>query len=114
MKLKDLESYRDITIQCHDNPDADAIASGFALYAYFQSMGKQVRLVYAGRNRIRKSNLLLMVDKLNIPITHVEEEAKAAELLLTVDCQYGAGNVTRLPAQEVAIIDHHQTEITNV
>lgn len=114
MKLKDLESYRDITIQCHDNPDADAIASGFALYAYFQSIGKQVRLVYAGRNRIRKSNLLLMVDKLNIPITHVEEEAKAAELLLTVDCQYGAGNVTRLPAQEVAIIDHHQTEITNV
>ena len=35
-------------------------------------------------------------------------------LLITVDCQYGAGNVTRLEAENVAIIDHHQQEITNV
>ena len=127
MRLEELLQYDIITIQCHDNPDADAIASGFALYAYFQSQGKQVRLVYAGRNRIQKPNLLLMVEKLHIPIEYVETEAqgtqpvKAAEigagvpeLLITVDCQYGAGNVTRLPASDVAIIDHHQTEITDV
>ena len=46
-----------VTIQCHDNPDADAIASGFALYKYFLSLGRQVQLVYAGRNQIHKSNL---------------------------------------------------------
>lgn len=123
MKLTDLQHYQTITIQCHDNPDADAIASGFALYAYFQSLGKQVQLVYAGRNRIQKSNLLLMVDKLNIPITYVEDikayaeqtpDASMSDLLITVDCQYGAGNVTSLPTEDVAIIDHHQTEITNV
>ena len=27
MRLRDLEKYNPITIQCHDNPDADAIAS---------------------------------------------------------------------------------------
>ena len=30
-----------ITIQAHDNPDADAIASGYALYVYFQAKGKR-------------------------------------------------------------------------
>ena len=127
MKLSDLTSYDPITIQCHDNPDADAIASGFALYTYFQSLGKQVRLVYAGRNQIQKSNLLLMVDELHIPINYIEDvneyaksyaetgsETGASHLLITVDCQYGAGNVTHIPAQDVAIIDHHQTEITDV
>lgn len=123
MKLADLQNYQSIMIQCHDNPDADAIASGFALYSYFQSLGKQVQLVYAGRNRIQKSNLLLMVDKLQIPIIYIgdikvyteqEPSAKTPGLLITVDCQYGAGNVTCLPAEDVAIIDHHQLEIADV
>lgn len=123
MKLTDLQHYQNITIQCHDNPDADAIASGFALYTYFRSLGKQVQLVYAGRSRIQKSNLLLMVDKLHIPIIYIGDirayaeqtsAARTSGLLITVDCQYGAGNVTSLPAEDVAIIDHHQTEITDV
>ena len=32
MKLSDLAAYNPITVQCHDNPDADALASGYALY----------------------------------------------------------------------------------
>ncbi len=117
MKLQDLEQYNPITIQCHDNPDADAIAAGYGLYCYFESKGKDVSLIYSGRNRIRKSNLVLMVDRLNIPIEYVpveEEIVYYPGLLLTVDCQYGAGNVTKLTADEVAIIDHHQIEIDNV
>ncbi len=35
-------------------------------------------------------------------------------LLVTTDCQYGAGNVTKFPAKYVAIIDHHQEEIKDV
>lgn len=49
MKLSNLTAYNPITIQCHDNPDADALASGQALYHYFQETGKDVRLIYAGR-----------------------------------------------------------------
>ena len=116
MKLQDLEQYNPITIQCHDNPDADAIASGFGLFCYFESKGKDVRLVYSGKNKIQKSNLVLMIDMLEIPIQYIDAEQKeyCKGLLLTVDCQYGAGNVTKLDADAVAIIDHHQIEIEDV
>lgn len=116
MRLQELEKYNPITIQCHDNPDADAIASGFGLYCYFREKGKDVSLVYSGKNLIRKSNLVLMKDKLNIPINYIplEEQLYRQGLLITVDCQYGAGNVTRIEADTIAIIDHHQIEIENV
>ena len=35
MRLKELLQFDEIIIQCHDNPDADAIASGYGLYCYF-------------------------------------------------------------------------------
>lgn len=115
MRLAQLEQFNPITIQCHDNPDADALASGFGLYTYFKEKGKDIRLVYAGRNIIQKSNLTLMVDKLNIPVIYLQDtDIPVKGLLITVDCQYGAGNVTRLSAENVAIIDHHQVEIDNV
>lgn len=110
MRLRDFLVYDDIVIQCHDNPDADAIASGFGVYSYLKSRGKKVRFVYGGRYYIQKSNLVLMVSELKIPIEHVEL-LEAPELLITVDCQYGAGNVTRFDAQNVAVIDHHQISV---
>lgn len=114
MRLSDLETYDEITIQMHDNPDADALASGFGLYSYFHSKKKKVKLVYCGRNRIHKSNLKMMMEELNIPAKYLrldEDETEEVEgLLITVDCQYGAGNVTGLHAKHVAIIDHHQPE----
>ena len=108
MKLSDLLGFDEVTIQCHDNPDPDAIASAFALYEYFKKEKKIVRIVYSGRNRIQKPNLKLMIEKLQIPVEYLEssnEEIKG--LLLTVDCQYKEGNVTFIPAKEVACIDHH-------
>lgn len=113
MRLSELEVYNPITIQCHDNPDADALGAGFGLYCYFRSIGKKVRLVYSGTNKIKKANLKLMVEKLSIPIEHVHplRERTVKGLLITVDCQYGAGNVTRLKADCVAVIDHHLPEV---
>ena len=112
MKLSELEQYNFVTIQCHDNPDADTISSGYALYCYFNSRHKKVRLIYSGQNKIKKKNLCLMKDKLNIPIRYVcPNENKVMEgLLITVDCQYGAGNVSRFQAENVAVIDHHPSE----
>ncbi len=108
MKLNELRSYRSIVIQCHDNPDPDAIASGFALYRYFsQDPNKQVLLVYAGKYIIQKSNLLMMLERLQVPLFHVDTLPDAPDLLITVDCQFGEGNVTELPASCVAVIDHH-------
>ena len=43
--LKDLINYRDIVVQCHDNPDADALASGFALVWYLKKQDIDARFV---------------------------------------------------------------------
>lgn len=110
MRLADLLAYNEIIVQCHDNPDADAIASGYGVYEYLKANGKNVRLIYSGHNLICKSNLVMMVKDLEIPIEHVQitEETAPVELLVTVDCQYGEGNVTVHPAKNVAVIDHHR------
>ena len=112
MRLRDLLEYNQIIVLCHDNPDADTIASGFGIYTYFKEQKKDVRLVYGGTNVIRRSNLLMMVNELEIPIEHVRslKSEEPAELLITVDCQYGEGNVSSYPAKNIAVIDHHRTE----
>ncbi len=108
MKLSDLNSFHEIVIQCHDNPDADAIASGYALYRFFDAQGKKVRLIYSGEFRITKSNLVYFVESLRIPIEYVPVLSERPELLLMTDCQYGEGNVRRFEAENIAVIDHHQ------
>ncbi len=108
MRLKDLERFGKITIQCHDNPDPDALASAFGLYRYFVSLGKDARIIYSGSSKIRKSNLLLMIKELKIPVSYLPASGDAIEgLLVTADCQYGQGNVTKFEADAYAVIDHH-------
>ena len=111
MKLENLARYKNIVIQCHDVPDPDSISCGFALQKYIESTGGSARLVYGGKNRVTKPNLKLMLDLLDIPLQHVEALEPQPELLITVDCQYGAGNVTRFSADDVAVFDHHWPEI---
>ncbi len=113
MRLSDLNKYENIVIQCHDNPDADAIGAGYALYHYFNSHGKNVQLIYSGEMKITKPNFIILVDELHIPIVHVKD-IKVDGLLIMIDCQYGAGNVTKLKADDIAIIDHHQQEVFNI
>ena len=109
MKLSDLLIYKNIVIQAHDNPDADAIASGYGLWLYFRMKGKKVRFIYGGSRPIQKSNLTLMVEKIQIPIEHAEALYEEPDLLLTVDCQYGERNVQKFMAKNIAVIDHHVT-----
>ncbi|MCR5595737.1 MAG: DHH family phosphoesterase [Lachnospiraceae bacterium] len=110
LTLKALTEYDDIYIQCHDNPDGDALASGMALYWYLTRMGKSPRFIYGGRHSVSKSNLLLMIENLHIPAEHVEgtEPDHKPELLVMVDCQYGESNATKFDAENIAVIDHHQ------
>ncbi len=99
--------HKKICIQCHDNPDADAVASGYALYKFYESYGIDVQFIYSGHNKITKPNLLLMIKALEIPIQYVTSLPEC-DLLFLTDCQYGSGNVTYFEAPEIAIIDHHQ------
>ena len=96
MELKTLLQFDSIVIQCHNDPDADAIASGFGVWSYLRANKKEPRLVYGGRYPVRKSNLVRMVECLEIPVEHVHALEEEPELLLTVDCQPGERNVERL------------------
>ncbi|MCR4989611.1 MAG: DHH family phosphoesterase [Lachnospiraceae bacterium] len=108
MKLSDLLDFNEIVIQCHDNPDADALASGYAIFWYLTKNGKDPRFIYRGKNKVTKSNLLIMKEQLNVPVSYEPDFDDIPELLITVDCQYGQKNVTQTKAKNIAIIDHHQ------
>ncbi|SFH78417.1 nanoRNase/pAp phosphatase, hydrolyzes c-di-AMP and oligoRNAs [Pseudobutyrivibrio sp. OR37] len=121
MKLSQLLEFDNIIVQCHNNPDADALASGYAVLRYLKSFGKNAKFVYGGNFEVAKSNLKLMIGDLGIDVYHVRTQEELAsllglsegalpELLVTVDGQYSEGNIQHFEAKEVAIIDHHQVE----
>lgn len=109
MELKDLLAFDDIVIQCHDFPDADSVATGFALFRYLTEREKKARLIYSGAKEITKPNLLLMIDKLGIPLEYVKN-IDCPQLLVTVDCFFSEKNVTHFQAQNYAAIDHHSVK----
>ena len=119
MKLSQLLNYNNIIVQCHNTPDADALASGMALTKYLKDKGKNVCFIYGGNFEITKSNLKLMIADLDVDIHYVRHQVQLSqllgireqelpELLVTVDCQYGEGNVRKFKARNIAVIDHHQ------
>lgn len=109
MKLSDLLSYDKIVIQCHDFPDADTIASGYGIYCYLKNNGKSPELIYSGKKKISKPNLLMMTEMLHIPLKYAEEISEPPQLLITVDCVHGESNVTDFAAENYAAIDHHKS-----
>ncbi len=123
LRLERLLDFDRIVIQAHNNPDADAIASGYGILAYLKAHGyrqgkagegqKTVRFVYEDGG-IRKPNLVLLAEYLGDPIEQTSHIGKA-DLLLYVDCQPGERNVGRFVEEQEenrvfqrAVIDHHQ------
>lgn len=104
--LQRLLPYKKICIQCHNNPDADAIASAFGVYCYLQAHNVDATICYGGPEEIKKGGTNMLVSECGIPINYVHSISDF-DLLLLVDCQYAQGNVELFPADEVAIIDHH-------
>lgn len=107
MKLSDLLNFENIAIQCHDNPDADAIASGFALYEFFKTANKKVTFFYGGKTAINRANLLEMIKLLHIPLLYIKYPNFVNGVLVLVDCQRGGVNVKETLTKEVAVLDHH-------
>ena len=108
MRLEELLRYDDIVIQCHDNPDADALASGYAIYWYLTAKDKTPKFIYRGSRKITKSNLLIMISELNVPVSYEPDFDEEADLLVAVDCQISQKNVTPVRAKHTVVIDHHQ------
>ena len=90
MRLEELLKYDDIVIQCHDNPDADALASGYAVYWYLTAMGKSPKFIYRGSRKITKSNLMIMISELNIPVSYEPDFDREVELRPDAGDEQGA------------------------
>ncbi|MFV0503167.1 MAG: DHH family phosphoesterase [Lachnospirales bacterium] len=114
MKLKNFLKYNNIVVLSHNIPDSDSICSGFALSEYFKLMGKSVKFIYGGYEKITKTSLIILINELNIDIEFTNTLPLNTELLITVDSQYGAGNVTKYDDTEsvrIVTLDHHKVEI---
>lgn len=111
--LNTLLSYKNICIQCHNDPDADTIAAAFGVYCYLQEHNVNATIVYGGDQKIKQSGTKMMVSECGIPINHVHSIPQDSDLLLLVDCQYAQGNVELFPAEKIAIIDHHIQMVDN-
>jgi len=104
-----LSAYPQILVVMHDNPDPDAIASGWAIRVLVEEgLGIPVRLV-AGGAIVRAENRHL-VELLSPPlelVSELDESVGAAAVL--VDCGLGTTNhiATREGITPVAVIDHH-------
>lgn len=104
--LKQLSDYKKICIECHNNPDADTVASAFGVYSFLKQNGVDAFIVYGGPYEIKKSCMKMLVNELNIPITYTNNPGDF-DLLLMIDCQYKATNTQFFESENVAIIDHH-------
>ena len=104
--LNQLLKYKNICIQCHNSPDADALAAAYGVYTYLKLHDINVSIIYSGDYEIQKKDLLYMIDICEIPVEYIKELPKT-DLLLLVDGQYGRGNVYRFEADNIAMIDHH-------
>lgn len=108
--LEILSDYEEVLIVMHDNPDPDAISSGWALVCLIEErLDKPARLI--GGGAIVRAENKHMVDLLSPPIQLVESLAvnhRTATIL--VDCSVGTTNqlLTRAGIEPIAVIDHHQ------
>lgn len=108
--LMRIRKHNQVYIQCHNVPDADAIGTAFALQKYLEANNTKATIIYGGHSAITKSNLLTMITKLGIELEHVTSLPPDA-VIVTVDCQYGAGNVQSFECERFYSIDHHRPEI---
>jgi phosphoglycolate phosphatase len=121
MNLHQLKQFKKIVIQCHDNPDADSLACAYVLSTYFKLSQIETEIVYSGFAPVYKPNLKLMLDELEIEARFIPQNDDSIDykresdtLLLVVDGQYGGGNVKKLPAATVGMIDHHIAEMPQI
>ncbi len=109
-KLLDmLADYVRFVVVTHDNPDPDAIATGWGVCVLIEEcLGRPVEFVAGGA--ITRAENRQLVELLSPPIELVEDlSCDRATAVILVDCGLGTNNhlVTRQGIQPVAVIDHH-------
>ena len=103
------EAPDEVFIQPHNVPDPDAIASSLGMYYLLSQRGiKKLAIVYD--QEIEKANSLRMLEMFNVPIIQASQASTLGteDWAVLIDAQKGNANITNLPTDEVAVIDHHE------
>jgi len=107
--LRVIGDRRPVYVQTHDFPDHDAVASAFAMQGALSRAGVPSRIVYAGD--LQRDSLRRMIRDLGIAVEPASAVVMAPEdPVVIVDGCKGSKNVTDLPGDEVAVIDHHDVK----
>ena len=98
----------EVFIQPHNVPDPDAIAACAGMQCLLSRKGIKSVIVYD--REIEKSDSVRMLELFGIEMRLAKDVATLGEedWALLVDGQKGGGNLTDLPTDEVACIDHHE------
>ncbi len=98
----------EVFLQPHNVPDPDAIASCMGLQYLLAQKGIESKIVYD--QEIEKANSLKMLELFKPPMIPAREAYTLGEedWAVLVDSQKGNANITDLPTDEVAVIDHHE------
>ena len=101
----------EVFIQPHNVPDPDAIASSLGLYYLLSQRGIQ-KLAIVYDQEIEKANSLRMLELFNVPLIQASKAHSLGteDWSVLVDAQKGNANLTDLPTDEVAAIDHHENK----
>lgn len=101
---------RPLFVQTHDFPDHDAIASAFGMQGVLARAGVPSRIVYGGD--LQRDSLRRMIRDLGIEaLPAASVDMSASDPVVIVDGCKGNKNVTDLPGDEIAVIDHHEVKI---
>tara|TARA_B100000614_G_scaffold227327_2_gene218388 strand:+ start:367 stop:1347 length:981 start_codon:yes stop_codon:yes gene_type:complete len=101
-----LDKERPVVVQAHDFPDHDAVATAYALSELLKRQGRTVYLGYGGT--IQSESLRDAIAHLEIDIHQVGELDLGDDAqLIVVDGFAGNSNMTGVPGEVVAVIDHH-------
>ena len=103
------EAPDEVFLQPHNVPDPDAIASSLGMYYLLSHRGiKDLAIVYD--QEIEKANSVKMLELFKVPMVLASEAHTLGEedWSVLIDAQKGNANLTDLPTDEVAAIDHHE------
>ena len=99
-----------VYIQTHNFPDPDAIASAFGLQRLLELYGVKSVLCYDGRiDKLSSSKMLELFGIEMAAYDSLRSKMRETDLIICVDSQKHAGNVTDFVGNEIACIDHHPT-----
>ena len=99
----------EVFIQPHNVPDPDAIASSLGMYYLLSQRGIQ-KLAIVYDQEIEKANSLKMLELFKVPVIRASDAHTLGteDWAVLIDAQKGNANITNLPTDEVAVIDHHE------